>query len=651
MRLPRKNRRRLFASLVARLPLSSMKVLYEGAAPASQNVLEMLLQVLRLPRETNLRCSKCCACHAKTSLTCSKCCACHAKRGGAHAHHSSPDFRAPNVALATPNEPEVIQVLRLPHKTNLRCSKCCACHAKRGGAHSHHSSPDFRTPNVALATRNEPEVLQVLRLPRETNLRCSKCCACHAKTSLRCSKCCACHAIQGGVKKSWFVARLPPTSCVLSALLCLLCKMSLKCSKWCACHEKTRRRPCATRRQTFSDLYRCSKCCACHAKPAWGAPSAAPATQNEPEVPQVCACHAKRACGAPSAEPATPNEASPIRITRLLTYADLYEGARSAAPATQNEAAPKSISRRQTSADLYEGAPLAMQNEPEVLQVLRLHAKRGGNPKASPVARLPPTSMKVLQVLRLPRKTSRRCNKCCTCHAKRAGDAPSAAPATQNEAASRSITRRHTSADLYEGARSAAPAPQKRAGDALSAAPATQNQAAPKSMTRGPPLYEGAPSAAPATENEPEVLRMLRLPRKTNRRCSKCCACQAKRGGALKSITRRQTSADLYEGAPSAAPATQNEAAPKSITRRQTSADLYEGAPSAAHATENKPEMLLVLRLPRKTSRRCNKCCACHAKRAGDAPSSAPDTQNEPEVLQVLRLPGKRSCCRAWGAV
>ena len=38
-------------------------------------------------------------------------------------------------------------------------------------------------------------------------------------------------------------------------------------------------------------------------------------------------------------------------------------------------------------------------------------------------------------------------------------------------------------------------------------------------------------------------------------------------------------------GAPSAAPATQNEAAPKSITRRQTSADLYEGAPSAAPAT------------------------------------------------------------------
>ena len=40
----------------------------------------------------------------------------------------------------------------------------------------------------------------------------------------------------------------------------------------------------------------------------------------------------------------------------------------------------------------------------------------------------------------------------------------------------------------------------------------------------------------------------------------------------------------------SAAPATRNEAAPKSITRRRTCADLYEGAPSAAPGTGNEPE-------------------------------------------------------------
>ena len=121
-----------------------------------------------------------------------------------------------------------------------------------------------------------------------------------------------------------------------------------------------------------------------------------------------------------------------------------------AARATKNESAPKSITRRRTSADLYSGAPsaaLATQNELEVLRALRLPRKTRRRPKASLVAGLPPTSMKVLQVmrlprtnepevlrvLRLPRKTRLKCSKCCTCHAKRAGGAPSAALATYNE--------------------------------------------------------------------------------------------------------------------------------------------------------------------------------------------------------------------------
>ena len=71
-------------------------------------------------------------------------------------------------------------------------------------------------------------------------------------------------------------------------------------------------------------------------------------------------------------------------------------------------------------------------------------------------------------------------------------------------------------------------------------------------------LYEGASSATLATQNEPDVLQVLHLPRK-------------------------------------------NEAAPKVINCRGTSADLYEGAPSAAPATQNDPE---VLQLQRKTKRR-----------------------------------------------
>ena len=106
--------------------------------------------------------------------------------------------------------------------------------------------------------------------------------------------------------------------------------------------------------------------------------------------------------------------------------------------------------------------------------------------------------------------------------------------------------------------------------------------------------------------------QMLRLPRKPKR------------------INRRRTSADLYEGAPSAAAATQNE----------------PGAPSAAPATQNEPEGLQVLRLPRKMSRMGPKCCACHANRSGaQCNQSSPDFRGPlyMKVLQVLRLQRKTS--------
>ena len=215
-------------------------------------------------------------------------------------------------------------------------------------------------------------------------------------------------------------------------------------------------------------------------------------------------------------------------------------------------------------------------------------------------------------MLRLPHKTSQRCSKCCACHAKQGG-----------------FQKHHSSPDfcrpLWRCSECCA-CHAKRAGDAPSAAPATQNETAPKSITRrqtSADLYEGAPSAAPATQNEPEVLQVLRLPRKTSLRCSKCCACHAKRGGAQ----RHHSSPDFrrpQKGAPSAAPATQNEAAPKSITRRQISADLYEGAPSAALATQYEAAPNSITR--RQTS----------ADLYEGAPSAAPATQNEPEVLQVL---------------
>ena len=64
-----------------------------------------------------------------------------------------------------------------------------------------------------------------------------------------------------------------------------------------------------------------------------------------------------------------------------------------------------------------------------------------------------------------------------------------------------------------------------------------------------------------------------------------------------------------------------------------------------------------VLRLPRKNSARCTKCCACRAKAAGpprrpnarrqlpESQSAAPATQKYREIHRVLRLP--RKCARS----
>ena len=213
------------------------------------------------------------------------------------------------------------------------------------------------------------------------------------------------------------------------------------------------------------------------------------------------------------------------------------------------------------------------------------------------------------QVLHLPRKTSRRSSKCCACHAKRAGWAPNAAPATQTEAAPNVINRRRTSADLYVG----------------------------------------APSAAPATQNEPEELQVLRLPRKTSRMGPKCCACHADRSGAQ----CNQSSPDFRRplcrcskcctchakragGAPSAAPATQKRAgwAPNAAPATQPNCNqsspdfrgpLYEGAASAC--------------VQRKRTQSGSKCCTCHAKRAGWAPNATPATQTEAAPNVINRCP------------
>ena len=163
---------------------------------------------------------------------------------------------------ATQNEPEGFQVLRLPRKTNLRSSECCACHAKQAlatqneAAPEHHSSPDFRG------------LVQVLRLPRKTSLKCSKCCACHAKRTGDAPS--AAPATPNEVlqvlrlprktrrrPKSSLVAGLPRTFMKVLQVLRLPRKMSLRCSNTATQNELP-----LPRKKNWG----CSKCCACHAK-------------------------------------------------------------------------------------------------------------------------------------------------------------------------------------------------------------------------------------------------------------------------------------------------------------------------------------------------------------------------------------------------
>ena len=86
-----------------------------------------------------------------------------------------------------------------------------------------------------------------------------------------------------------------------------------------------------TYRTTLCASLNCSKCCTCHAKRARGTPSAAPATQKQPDEPQMLQTEAApnviNCCpdpheGAPSAVPATQNKPE---VLKLPSYMDLED--------------------------------------------------------------------------------------------------------------------------------------------------------------------------------------------------------------------------------------------------------------------------------------------------------------------------------------
>ena len=144
------------------------------------------------------------------------------------------------------------------------------------------------------------------------------------------------------------------------------------------------------------------------------------------------------------------------------------------------------------------------------------------------------------------------------------------------------------------------------------------------------------------------------LPCKSSLRCWKRHTCRTKSYGAQSILVRRQASADFdYGDAESTTPATQIEPwgvkasrLPRKKPRRQISLiDVYKEISKAS-------------RLPRKSSLRCWKCHACHAKSRGaesvlvrrqasadiygDTESTTPATQIEPDLLKVSRLPRKK---------
>ena len=132
--------------------------------------------MLRLPRKMRLRCSKCCACYANAATVLNR-------------RRTSVDLPggAPRAAPATQKETKVLQVLHLPRKMTMRCSKCCATQTQPASTvlNRRRTSADLPggAPRAAPATQNETKVLQVLHLPRKMRLRRSKCCACHANAA------------------------------------------------------------------------------------------------------------------------------------------------------------------------------------------------------------------------------------------------------------------------------------------------------------------------------------------------------------------------------------------------------------------------------------------------------------------------------------
>ena len=212
-------------------------------------------EVPRLPRKTKVDVAKCRACH-KVTVDVAKYHACHAKCRVAPGDQQGP---------SAPPEPA-------------QCHKCHLCHAKR-------------SCHAKRATRASP-VLEVPRLPRRTQVDVAKYHACHVKRRARCRQVphlpCKVRRRHGRLTATKRATRPNPVPEVPR----LPCRTQVVVAKCHACHVKRRKSlsPSATLATQSAAVSRGTNGDQARHQTQPSAASATPATQNEdgcPEVPRL----------------------------------------------------------------------------------------------------------------------------------------------------------------------------------------------------------------------------------------------------------------------------------------------------------------------------------------------------------------------------
>ena len=106
------------------------------------------------------------------------------------------------------------------------------------------------------------------------------------------------------------------------------------------------------------------------------------------------------------------------------------------------------------------------------------------------------------------------------------------------------------------------------------------------------------------------------------------------------------------------APAVPKESKCRTYAPNGASATQKQPGTSGVQACAGSPQRVKVLHLPRRSTSMCTKCCACHAKAAGDQrrPSArrrSPESQSVAPATQkyVQAIPKESKCCTCHAKV